>query len=114
MVPARMVLFRPDTKMEDPTELYENQPIFLGPNDMSGDLLLCSKCKGNNLIVVGRVSSSFTEILVEGEVTSREDSPEVFESIDQFYCRDCNLYHYAITQQTKDLLDAGDEFRELL
>ena len=114
MVPARMVLFQPDTKMEDPTEQYENPPIFLGPNDLDGNAPSCSKCKGNNLIVVGRVSSSFTEILVEGEVTSREDSPEVFESIDQFYCRDCNLYHYAITQQTKDLLDAGDEFRELL
>jgi hypothetical protein len=102
--------------MDDPTELYEHPPVFLGPNDVDCDTLVCTQCRGSNLIVSGRVSYPFTEVLVAGEVIShdRDELHETNEQIDQFYCVGCKLNHFFITQHCKDLVDNSDELKDVL
>src|SRR5438067_4511232 len=102
--------------LKDPTSEFTNPPVFLGPGDLDADDVTCTKCKGKNINLTIKAFYIYEEHQQNGLVvySSEEELPTFREEIASFYCRDCDVDHFCITQHAKDLVDSSNELKDVL
>lgn len=86
-----------------------NTYLFLGPDEVDPENIVCDKCKTKDVLIVGKVFRVYLEEIKDG-VLCRSVMEHQSEEIDQIICTHCKICYITVTQYVYDLQHKDDNF----